>query len=170
MPRPTTSEYGQFYQTYIDKTTDEDALQVLEESYEPLQQFLSQIPASKADYAYAPGKWTVKQMLQHMIDTERIFGYRALCISRGEQKPLHGFEENDYAANATAANRTLTDLIEELLLVRKSIILLYRHLNDSDLRKLGISNNFPLSANTVAFIVVGHALHHKRILEERYFG
>jgi uncharacterized damage-inducible protein DinB len=170
MPRPLAAEYGHFYQGYINRATGNDAIQVLADSYAPLEQFLSQIPADKADYAYAPGKWTLKQMLQHIIDTERIFAYRGLCISRGEQQPLPGFEENDYAAAATAANRTLPDLIEELLLVRKSIILLYKHLNNEDLLRVGVSNSQPLTANAMAFITVGHALHHKAVLEERYLG
>lgn len=170
MPRPLASEFGRFYQGYIDRATGDNALQVLEESYAPLQQFLAEIPTGKADYAYAPGKWTIKQMLQHIIDTERIFAYRALCISRGEQQALPGFEENDYAANATAAGRTLPDLIDELLLVRKSIIVLFRHLTEEDLTRVGISNKHPLTANAVAFITVGHGLHHKAVLEERYLG
>lgn len=170
MQRPTTGEYGHFFQRYIDKAAGDNAINVMEESYAPLQTFLSEIPENKADYAYAPGKWTIKQMLQHIIDTERIFAYRALCISRGERQSLPGFEENDYAAIATAKDRTLADLIEELLLVRKSIILLFKYLHEEDLMRIGISNNNPLSVNALAFITVGHALHHKEVLLERYLS
>ena len=114
MPRPEFTEYGTFFQRYIDYPRGDDARQVLENSLAPLEQFLSSIPDEKLHYAYRPGKWTVAQLLQHVIDTERVFAYRAMCIARGEEQALPGFDENVYADNAIASDRTLTDLIEEL--------------------------------------------------------
>jgi hypothetical protein len=170
MPRPKIEEYGTFFQRYIDYPVGADARQILEQSLDPLKQFLDTIPAEKADYAYAPGKWTIKQLLQHMTDTERVFAYRAMSISRGETQPLPGFDENLFADNATAENRSLDDLAEELLLVRQTSIILYRHMTDEGLFRFGTASNHPVTPNAIAFIIVGHVLHHQKIINERYLS
>ena len=170
MPRPDFTEYGTYFQRYIDYTPGDDARQVLENSVAPLEQFLSTIPEEKLHYAYNTGKWTVAQLLQHVIDTERVFAYRAMCISRGEEQGLPGFDENLYAENATASNRTLDDLIEELLLVRKTTLILFRHISDNQLLRQGIASNNPVMPNAIAFIIVGHVMHHQKILTDRYLS
>ncbi len=170
MPRPEFTEYGTFFQRYIDYPPGDDAKEVLNNSLAPLQQFLSALPAEKLHYAYGPGKWTVAQLLQHVIDTERVFAYRAMCISRGEEQALPGFDENIYADNATASDRTLDDLIEELLLVRKTTLMLYKHISDKKLFRQGIASNHPITPNAIAFIIVGHVMHHQKILSDRYLS
>ena len=170
MPRPQFSEYGTFFQRYIDYAPGHDAREVLNDSLAPLEQFLSTIPEAKLHYAYSEGKWTVAQLLQHVIDAERVFAYRAMCISRGEEQGLPGFDENIYAANAPAKDRTLGDLVEELLLVRKTTIILYQHINEENLFRQGIASNHPITPNALAFITVGHVMHHQKILNERYLS
>jgi len=170
MPRPQKGEYGSFFKRYIDYPVGDNAVEVLRESLHPLEQFLLGIPGEKAHYAYGPGKWTINQLLQHIIDAERVFAYRAMCISRGEQQPLPGFDENTYADNATAYDRRLSDLIEELLLVRKSTILLYQYISEEGLMRMGTASNHPINANAIAFIVVGHVMHHQKIINERYLS
>jgi hypothetical protein len=170
MPRPEFSEYGSFFQRYIDYPPGDDARQVLEESVAPLEQFLSTIPEGKLHYAYGKDKWTIAQLLQHVIDAERVFAYRALCISRGEEQALPCFDENNYADNAPAKGRTLSDLIEELLLIRKTTLILYRHISEEKLFRQGIASNHPITPNAIAFIIVGHVMHHQKILTERYLS
>lgn len=168
MPRPNATEYGNFYQKYIDRTTDSDAAELLQNSVEPLGTFLKSIPESKGNYAYDTGKWTLKQLVQHCIDTERIMCYRALCVARGDQQSLPGFDENIYADSATAALRTLEDLTEEFLLIRMGTVALFKSFDDAALSRIGTANHFPITANALAFIIVGHMWHHKAIIEERY--
>lgn len=170
MPRPAENEYGSYFKRYIEYTAGDDARIILEDSVTSLEHFLSAIPQEKASFAYAEGKWTVKQLLQHMIDTERVFAYRALCISRGETQSLPGFDENIFAAHATADNRTLDDLAAEMLQVRQTTILLYRYMTDEGLMRMGTASNHPINPNAIAFIIAGHVLHHKKILTERYLG
>jgi hypothetical protein len=126
------------------------------------------ISNEKAGYAYSPGKWTIRQLLQHTIDTERIFSYRALCISRGEKKSLPGFDENAFAEVAEASNRHLTDLKEEMLCVRQSSVLLFQSFTDDMLRTSGLVNNNPVTVLAIGFMIIGHWRHHAGILRERY--
>jgi hypothetical protein len=126
------------------------------------------LPEEKAGFAYAPGKWTIRQLLQHMIDTERVFSYRAMCISRGEEQPLPGFDENIYAENAKAEHRDLKGLAEEFLILRQSSLLLYRNMSDENMLRYGTASNHRVNANSIAFILVGHAIHHQEILIDRY--
>jgi hypothetical protein len=170
MARPATDEFGEFYTGYINRVAGEDAREVLESSLHPLQVFLLSLPEQKGNHAYAVGKWTIKQVLQHCIDTERIMAYRALCSARGEQQSLPGFDEKDYAEAATAADRTVADLAEELILVRQTTIMLFSHFNEAALIKKGKANNYPITANALAFIMVGHFLHHQSVLENFYLG
>lgn len=169
MARPLASEYGAFYKHYIDLTTGENAVKVLEESMEPLVAWLASLPEEKLHYAYAPGKWTIAQVLQHMIDTERIFAYRAMCIGRGEKQALPGFDENAYADAAPAAGRKLKGLSEELITLRKASIILYRSLDKEQvLAHAGTASGLSISVNALAFIMAGHVLHHKQVILERY--
>jgi uncharacterized damage-inducible protein DinB len=121
------------------------------------------------DKVYAQDKWTVKQMLQHIIDTERIFTYRILRISRGDKTPLPGFEENDYANNAKVDSRTIDDLIREFALVRESSKALISSIDDITLLNEGIASGNPITAAAISFAMLGHLVHHISILEERYF-
>ena len=121
------------------------------------------------DRVYAPGKWTVKDTIQHIIDGERIFAYRALRIARADNTPLPGFDENDYARNTNAADRTLDDLLEEFDGVRKSTIILFRNFSNEMLLNVGTSSGNPISTLAIGYTIVGHLIHHMRVWEERYY-
>lgn len=170
MPRPQYAEYGTFFQRYVDYPSGDDALQVLEASVPSLKQFLDGLPENKAQFFYAPGKWTIAQLLQHVIDAERVFAYRAMSIARGEQQPLPGFDENGYADNAPVNKRTIADLSAELLLMRQTTILLYRSMSDEGLMRVGTASNHAITPNALAFIAVGHMMHHQKIINERYLS
>jgi hypothetical protein len=168
MPRPVEGDYAPFYHHYIQLATGSELMLVMETSLEPLENFLQSIPPQKAGYAYAEGKWTMAQLLQHLIDTERVFAYRAMCIARGEQQPLPSFDENSYAANAPATNRSIASLLEEMILLRRSSILLLRNMQSVDLLRTGTASGKRITVNAIGFIMVGHVLHHVALIKERY--
>ncbi|MEO7309360.1 MAG: DinB family protein [Chitinophagaceae bacterium] len=166
--RPSPEDYSGFYKTYVDYTTGDNLQQMFGDSLPQLESFLFSIPVAKASFAYAEGKWTLKELVQHCIDTERIFNYRALCIARGEQQNLPGFDENHYAASSNANARNWEGLVEELPLVRKATIMLFNSFNEEQLQQKGSSNNNPVTCNALGFIIIGHLMHHERIIKERY--
>lgn len=168
MPRPLPTAYPPYYETYVKLVPEENILSALTLSMQQLKQDLASIGLEKADYAYAPGKWTVKQLLQHAIDTERIFAYRALCISRGEQQSLPGFDENDYAAAADGKNRHLKDLKEEMLTVRLSTIQLFQGFTDEMMNRNGLSSDKAVSVHGLGYIIIGHWRHHAGVLNVKY--
>lgn len=171
MPRPLSDDFAPFYQGYVDHAKGEDVVDILASSYEPLQTFLQELESKDLSYSYAPGKWTLAQLLQHMIDTERVFAYRAMCIGRGEKQGLPGFDENEFAAAAPAAGRKLKGLAEELLTLRKATIILFRSLDkENTIEKRGIASGKSISVNALGFIMVGHVLHHINIIKNRYFN
>jgi hypothetical protein len=170
MARPSKSDYIPFYETYISLVKENDIKEALQQSLPLVESFLDSIPQSKADFAYADGKWTIKQLIQHGIDAERIFCYRALCIARGESQNLPGFEENEYAQQATVDHRTLRELRDEFPAVRKASILLFNSFTQKMLEAKGSSNNHPISTLSLGYIIVGHWKHHQRILTERYLN
>lgn len=133
-----------------------------------LLRFLGKIPATKHNYRYAKGKWTIKELVQHMLDAERIFAYRALCFARKDKTALPGFDENDYANNAKAKKRHWKELIEELKLVRVANEIMFRSFDKSQLQSAGTANNNQISVNAIGFIMVGHTTHHMNIMRERY--
>ena len=168
MPRPETGTYPSYYDTYIKLVPEENILSALSYSLQQLKQDLSTIGLEKADYSYAPGKWSVKQLIQHAIDTERIFAYRALCISRGEQQSLPGFDEKIYAEAATGENRHLKDLKEEMLTVRLSSIQLFQGFTTEMFSRKGISNQKEVTVLSLGYMIVGHWRHHAGILHAKY--
>lgn len=168
MARPITPENPAFYQRYIDLVPENDIFLALDNNLHEIKELLGSIHSSKAAYAYAPGKWTVAQVLQHIIDAERIFAYRTLRIARGDKTPLPGWEENDYAALATASHRTIAEIAEELLCVRRSTTLLLVSFTDDCWDRTGTANGRDISVLTLAFLVVGHMRHHISLLRERY--
>ena len=167
MNRPQPDEFDPYYATYIN-TVSENVLGELEHQAISFPAFLKQIPDIKAYYAYAEGKWTVKEVVGHMIDTERIMAYRALRIARNDQTPLASFEENDYVANASFNDRSLESLAEEFEAVRIANIHLFKHLTEDELIRKGTASNKPVSVRALLYILVGHVNHHRNIIEERY--
>ncbi len=168
MARPQPGEYAEYYQRYIDKAEGADINAVMAKYSNDLNHFVNNLPASKAEHKYAEDKWTVKDLLQHIIDAERIFTYRALRFARKDQTLLPGFEENDYAANANTSARSLQELKDEFVAVRKSTDLFLSSLNEEQLQQTGKANNHSITVNAIAFIIFGHIIHHKGVLEERY--
>ncbi len=168
MSRPIPGSYPVYFENYI-SLVKADSARLASEKYgtELVQQFKN-LPADKADFSYAEGKWTLKEMLQHIIDTERIFAYRALCISRKETIGLPGFDENSYAANSGAAKRSWTGLLEEFEAVRHASDLLIKSFENDQLELPGITNDSHNTVNAICFMTYGHILHHINIINERY--
>ena len=159
---------AEFYQGYIDQIKEEDFREAIRKNTRQFRKFMENIPRKKFDHAYAEGKWTIREMLQHIIDAERVFAYRAVTFSRKDTTVLPGFDENSWALHAGGANRRWKDLLEEFKAVRESTEFLYESLSDEQLRFAGQANGRPLNAFTLGFIIPGHVAHHMRILEERY--
>lgn len=161
-------EYAPFYHTYI-KTIREDVLSVLQKQSIEIPLLIRNTSVEKENYAYAPEKWTVKEVFGHMIDTERVMAYRALRIARADKTPLPGFEENDYAKVARYSERTLTSLADEFETLRKANLFLFESFNEEEKRRMGIASGKDISVRALLGIMAGHVNHHKKILEERYF-
>ncbi len=167
MNRPQPEEYPVFYKGYID-TVSENVLVELEQQIEAFPAFLRGLTEDKGSFAYAEGKWTIKELLGHVIDTERIMAYRTLRIARNDSAPLAGFDENDYVANAHFADRSIDSLAEEFAQLRRANMHLFKSLNETELGRMGISNGKPISVKALVYIIAGHLNHHRRIIEERY--
>lgn len=170
MPKPSPATYPPYFKKYVDQVPEEDLLTAFSNQLPVINDLLNSITEERSMYAYDTGKWTLKELLQHIIDTERIFNYRALCIARKETVSLPGFNENDYALNSNANNRNWKDLVEEFLAVRKSTVFLYESFSDEALSYSGISNNNPVTVISLGFITAGHFYHHKKVIEERYLA
>jgi len=162
------NEYDAYYAGYVAEVSDLGILTALEESAAQLTEYLTHVPEERVGYAYAPGKWTIAQSLQHVIDTERIFAYRALAIARGDQTSLPGFDQNDYAEVASLTNRRFRDMIEEFRAVRTSTIALFKSFTNEDLHRLGTMSGGPASVRALGFIISGHAYHHAKLYREVY--
>lgn len=168
--RPDASEYASFYAGYIAKVPDGDLLQTLERQEEDTMALLAAVPETKGGFAYAPGKWTLKDVIGHVADAERVFSYRALRIARGDQTPLPGFDEKAWVPNAGCAARTLADLLGELRVVRAGTLALFRHLPAEATTRRGTANSIEISVRALAWIIAGHERHHLGIIRERYLA
>jgi uncharacterized damage-inducible protein DinB len=157
-----------FNATYIKAAGEVNLLEELEISLHDFIRFVQNLPLDKFDYRYAEGKWTIKEIIQHIIDTERIFAYRALRISRNDQTPLPGFDENDFANNTAAQTRGLQDLLTEFSAVRHSNLLLFKSFSDEQLLRVGIASEHSISVRAIGFILIGHQKYHQKVFEERY--
>lgn len=164
-----TNEYASYYETYINQVSNEFTLiEELEISVHRLIKFVQNIPIDKFDYRYAEGKWTIKDLLQHLIDTERIFAYRALRFARNDKTELASFDETEYAVEANASQRSIMDLLTELSVVRQATLSLFKTFSEAALMKIGIASNNPMSVRAIGFVIIGHQNHHERIFQERY--
>jgi uncharacterized damage-inducible protein DinB len=166
--RPGSDEYAPYYESYISKVPNQGLLQLLKDQVEQTCALLSQVPEADANAAYAPGKWTIKEVTGHIVDTERIMAYRLLRVARGDATPLPGFEQDDYVRDGGFQGRTLASLVEEFRLVRASTLALLQGLDDRALTRRGVANGNAVSARALAFIIAGHERHHMDILRERY--
>lgn len=165
----TSDEYGSYYSTYIAQVSDEYTLiEELEISVHRLRNFVQDIPLDKYDYRYAEGKWTIKDILQHLIDCERIFAYRALRFARKDTTPLPGFDENEYAAIGQGSQRSIRDLLTEMAILRESSLCLFKTFSPETLMLRGVASENEFSIRALGFIIIGHQNHHQRIFQERY--
>lgn len=163
------TEYSTFNATYIQAVDSSlDLIEALENSIDKMTALLETLPIEKLDYRYAVGKWTIKDIIQHVIDAEKIFSYLALRISRNDTTPLAGFDENEYVENTNASARNLEDLLTELNLVRQTTVLFFKSLSDEQLKRLGTTSNHAVSVRALGFVIVGHLQHHFKIIKERY--
>lgn len=168
MPHPVLQQVPSFYHNYIKLVQHHNLSEALNLYATDLIAVLQNLPQEKWAYRYAAGKWSIKEMVQHIIDTDRIFGYRALAIARGEKASLPGFDENAYAAQSAADKRDHQSLIMEMQAVQAATVLLFKSFNEQQLAANGTANGKQISVNAIGYITVGHTLHHKNILTERY--
>ena len=162
------TEAPQYFQNYISRVKGDNIARILEESLDNITLILHGITYENGDYAYADGKWTIAQVMQHLIDCERVFCYRALAISRNEQQNLLSFDENVYANAAPASHRSLYDLAQELLVVRRSTAVFFESLTAEQFYKTGLLNGESISVEAIGYIIEGHFQHHLEVLKERY--
>lgn len=168
--RPKPGEYNVYYDRYISLIPGSDIVTTLATQLPKTVALLSSRSEQEGELRYAPDKWTVKEVVGHMIDTERIMAYRALRIGRNDRTPLSGFEQDDYIREGPYSELRLADLVEEFKAVRAATIALFRNLRSGDWTRRGTANQNEISVRALAYVIAGHELHHRNILEERYFG
>ncbi len=165
----TAGEYGDYYSRYFQKIPKETTLvSGFKDREQLVVDFFKGIPESKLEYQYAEGKWTIKEVLQHLIDTERVFMYRCFCIARADKTNFPGYEQNDYVVPSAANAKSLDDILEEYKTVRQSFYFMLKSFRNEDLEQIGNASGFPLSARAAAFITLGHEIWHMDIIKERY--
>lgn len=167
MKRPSEGDYAPFYAGYI-KNISGDVIKALEDQLRSTNSFLKAISQDKIDFRYAEGKWSIKEVVGHLIDIERVMAYRALSFSRNEKQSLPGFDENDYIRESNYSKRDYIDLVDELKKVRESNLSMFRSFSKEVLDKRGIANNLEVTVKAILFIIAGHELHHINIIKERY--
>jgi uncharacterized damage-inducible protein DinB len=170
IPRPEPTEYAAYHDRYISLVPGSDILTTLDSQRRQTLLLLCGRDESDGDFRYAPDKWSVKEVLGHVCDAERVFAYRALRISRGDRTPMEAFDQDDYVRNAPFANRPLAELIEDYIAVRRATLTLLRNLEEQSWLRRGTASNKEVSVRALAYIIAGHEIHHRRILEEKYFA
>ena len=170
MSRPDPSEYNAYYGRYISLVPDGPIVDRLREQIGETLGVLRALPESRGEHRYAPGKWSIKEIVGHVADAERVFGYRTLRIARGDETPLPGFEQDDYVRNGGFGARTLRHLLDELETVRRGTVLLLEGLDESAMTRRGTASGFPVSVRALAYITAGHERHHLNVLRERYLA
>lgn len=168
MNRPESNEYDRYYERYVSLVEETDIVAAMQNQLREIEKLFAEITEEKSLHAYAEGKWTIKELIGHLTDGERIFAYRALRISRADRTPMEGFEQNGYIENANFNRMKLIDLTEELVLSRKANLMLFENLTDEAWTRTGTASDAPVSVRALAYIMVGHIRHHLNILRERY--
>ncbi len=167
-PRPAPTETHDYYRRYIDRVPDGDIAETLARQLEGTRALLAGVAEARAGFRYAPAKWSLKEVVGHVIDTERVFAFRTLHFARGDQNPLPSFEQDDWVKTAGADDRTLQSLVDELVAVRGATLALVRTLDDASRKRTGIASGRTFTARSVPWIIAGHELHHRGVLSERY--
>lgn len=170
MKKPEINEHPPYYKYYIDLVSSEHGVKALENQIIEMQQFIGSVPVEMEEYSYAEGKWTVKEVIGHICDVERILGYRALCIARGEQKELPGFNEDNYVLGGNFNKRSLYDLAHEFSIVRESNIAMFKSFDENTLDIMGKANGNSMSVRAILFMIAGHEKHHINVIKERYLS
>jgi hypothetical protein len=168
--RPQSSEYSPYFNRYLNHVPDGDVLEMLGTQIEETAALLEGLAPDKGEHRYAPDKWSIKEVLTHMIDVERVFAYRALRFSRNDTTPLPGFDQDPYIDACNAAERTLADLVAEFRSVREASLTLFRGMSEAMLAHRGVASGADLSVRAVPWILLGHERHHLIILRERYLS
>jgi hypothetical protein len=168
LTRPLAGEYNPYYNTYISKVPDGDVLQVLAKQLDETQALLKSIPEDRAGHRYAPDKWSIREVVGHLIDSERIFAYRALRFARGDSNPLPGFDQDEYVRASGSDRRRLSDLASEFAHLRRATIAMLSSLDEGTPERRGKANNDEISVRALAYVMAGHERHHIDILKERY--
>lgn len=166
--RPDPAEYAPYFQRYLELVPEDDIVNALETQMGLTSSILRSVDEERSNFRYAPGKWTIKQVVGHMGDTERILAFRALAISRGETNPLPGFDEDSYVRGADFDSWPFPDLADSLVIVRRANVLMFRHLSGDAWERRGVANQNPTSVRGLAFTILGHERHHLRVLREKY--
>ena len=170
MNRPSETEYAPDYQGYVDRVSETEILPVLRAQMDDLDALLGRVTADQETYRYAEGKWSIREIIGHLIDGERVFGYRAFCIARGEKQNLPGFDQNDYMLTSPYNSIELEDLLSELRLIRLGNLAMFRTFDEEAWNRLGTANENQVTVRALAFIMAGHVRHHMNVLRERYLG
>ena len=170
MNRPETNEFAPYYNNYISQIDGDDVMPVLNSQSAELRSMFATVPEEKGSFAYAEGKWTIKELLSHLIDGERIFAYRILRVSRGDKTPIEGFEQDDYIKTSNANDRCFSDLLDEFDLQRRANLLMMNNISDDASRQMGTASDNPVSARALVYILAGHVRHHLKVLNERYLA
>lgn len=167
--RPAPSEHNPYFSRYIDLVPEGEFLGLLRDTWAEAQAYFQALPPERHDYRYAPGKWSVKEVLMHLIDTERIMAFRAFVAGRGDQQMvLSSMDENFYASRTEVSGRSMASLLEEFSAVRHATLQLFAHLSEADSQTVVQCAGFPATARAMGYVIAGHVLHHLRILRERY--
>lgn len=170
MPKPDVSKIPEFYQRYVKAVNSDELIPALKSGRDKILTFLTSVPDSKEDFRYADGKWSVKEVINHMMDAERVFAYRALTFSRNDSTELPGFDENSWAPQTNLVGRSLSNLLTEYSNLRASTIDLFRSFNDAMLNRSGVASGVKMDVATLGFLIAGHEQHHYSILKDRYFS
>lgn len=168
MKRPQPNEYPLYYQSYLDLVKTDDVIKALKDQVMKVQAVISEIPEEKEGFAYSEGKWTIKEVIGHIIDTERILGYRAMRFARKDKTVLAGFDENAFVKNSNFNKRTLYELGHEFAIVREANIAMFKNFDEEELNQFGNANGIDVSVNAIIFMIAGHAAHHVNVIKTKY--
>lgn len=166
--RPGSDEYGAFYAGYVSRVPEGDLVRILEDQIQDTLALLRPVSDEDGDHGYAPGKWSLKEVVGHLADTERVMSYRALRVARGDATPMPGFEQDDYVAAVEFNRRSLGSLLDELELLRRGTVALFGSLTEEEWARRGTASGQPVTPRSLACIIAGHELHHRQVLAERY--
>jgi uncharacterized damage-inducible protein DinB len=168
MKKPLSTEYSPSYQKYFDLVPDGEYMELLRQNGDENTHFFERIPSDKHSFKYAEGKWTIKELLMHIIDTERVFAYRALAAARGDETPVYRMDEELYARNVDVSKRPMADLISEFKVVRRGSEYVFENVNEEQSRLLCNVVTHPMSVRAIGYFLIGHVQHHVGIVRERY--